>query len=136
MRKRGLLNLERDERGSTVVESVFALVFLLTLLLGTVQVVFTLYARNVVQAAAHEGVRSAIERGGTGQGAEETARRAVQSAAGGLLTDVDIVASRSALRDGALITLAVSGRLRSLGPLPLRMPVDATARGFAPGTPR
>jgi Flp pilus assembly protein TadG len=119
-----------------VVESVFALTFLLTLLLGTVQVVFTLYARNVVQAAAHEGVRSAIERGGTGESAVDAARTTVERAAGGLLTDVDVAASRSALRDGALITLAVSGRLRPLGPLPLRLSVDAMARGFAPGPPR
>jgi Flp pilus assembly protein TadG len=129
------LSLERGERGSALVESVFAIAFLLTLLLGTVQVVFTLYARNVVQAAAHEGVRSAIERGGTGEGPVDAARTTVERAAGGLLTDVDVAASRSALRDGALITLAVSGRLRSLGPLPLRLSVDATARGFAPGEP-
>lgn len=119
-----------------MIESVFAILFLITLLLGTVQVVFTLYSRNVVRAAAQEGVRSAIERGATGADAGGAARTTVARAAGGLVRGLDVAVSRTAYEDGDLMTVRVRGRLRPLGPLPFDTAVTAVARAVAPGDPR
>lgn len=119
-----------------MVGSVFAIVFLLTLLLGTVQVVFTLYSRNVIQAAAYEGVRSAIERGASDTAATSAARGAVTRAAGGLLTGLEVFVERSSVRDGTLVRVEVVGRLRPVGPLPMHLPVSAVAHSVAVGEPR
>ena len=126
----------RSEDGSTVVESVFAILFLITLLLGTVQVVFTLYSRNVVRAAAQEGARSAIERGATGADATDAARSTVTSAAGGLVRSLDVAVSRTRQDDGDLMTVRVQGWLRPLGPLPFSTAVTAVAHARAPADPR
>ena len=126
----------RSEDGSTVVESVFAILFLVTLLLGTVQVVFTLYSRNVVRSAAQEGARSAIERGATGADATDAARSTVARAASGLVRDLHVATSRTPSDDGDLITVRVQGHLRPLGPLPFSSAVTAQASALAPSDPR
>lgn len=117
-------------------ESVFAMAFLVTLLLGTVQVVLVVYSRNIVQAAAHEGVRSVIERGAPDRAATAAARSAVARSAGGLLTELDVEIGSSAIEDDRLMTVRVRGRLRPIGPLPLRLPVTAVAHGVASSDPR
>lgn len=126
----------RSEEGSTVVESVFAILFLITLLLGTVQVVFTLYSRNVIRAAAQEGARSAIERGATDPDANSAARATVARAAGGLVRDLHVAVSRTPSGDGDVMTVRVRGRLRPLGPLPFGAAVTAEANALAPADPR
>lgn len=131
-----LISRRHDQQGTVVVGSLFAMVFLLTLLLGTVQIVFTLYSRNVIQAAAYEGVRSAIERGASDTAATSAARAAVTRAAGGLLARLDVFVERSPMRDGTLVRVEVVGRLRPVGPLPMHLPVSAVAHSVAVGEPR
>jgi Flp pilus assembly protein TadG len=128
--------LNRSQDGSTVVESVLAIVFLLTLLLGTIQVVFTLYSRNVVRAAAQEGARAAIERGAADGSASAAARTAVARTAGGLLEQVGVTVERSAVRGGAVISVTVVGRLRPIGPVPVSVPIRAVAHAAAAEDPR
>src|SRR5688500_14384068 len=50
---RRLLTRARAELGSAAIESTFALLFLLVLVLGTIEVAFALYGRNVILSAAH-----------------------------------------------------------------------------------
>ena len=126
----------QSEDGATVVESVFAILFLVTLLLGTVQIVFTLYARNVIRAAAQEGARSAIERGASGVDASDAALSTVTRAAGGLVRELDVAVSRSPHDDGKLMTVRVQGHLRPLGPLPFNTAITAVAHAHAPAGPR
>lgn len=110
--------------------------FLLTLLLGAVQVAFTLYSRNVVRAAAQEGARAAIERGAVAGSATSAARSTVARAAGGLLERVAVGVERGAIRGGELVSVTVVGRLRPIGPLPVYMPVRAVAHAVAVADPR
>lgn len=128
--------LNRSESGAALIESIFAIVFLLTLVLGAIQVTFTLYARNVVQAAAHEGVRSAIDRGSTNTAALTAAREAVIRAAGSLVREIEIDVRRHRIETGALMSVSVVGRLRPIGPLPVHLRVTAVAHGIAPSDPR
>ncbi len=127
--------VSRAEEGSALAESVFAIFFLLALMLGAIQIVFTLYSRNVVRAAAHEGVRSAIERGATGAVAIAAARKATARAAGGLVDELEVEVQRKSSGQASLVTVQVRGRLTPVGPFPFRMPVTATARGIYSSDP-
>lgn len=127
--------VSRSEEGSALVDSVFAILFLLTLMLGAIQIVFTLYSRNVVRAAAHEGVRSAIERGATGAAAIAAARKATARAAGGLVDELEVEVQRRDSGQASLVMVNVRGRLAPVGPFPFRMPVTATAQGIFSSDP-
>ena len=98
------------ERGSSPVESLLAIVILLFLALGVIEVAFALYGRNVVAASAHEGARAGIEVGRSSSDAAAVASRAVRSADG----------------DG-VVRVRVSGTLESFGPVPFPIPVSAGA---------
>ena len=128
--------MQRSEEGSTIVESVVAIVFLMTLVLGAIQVILTLYSMNVVRAAAHEGLRSAIERGASGRAAEVAARNALARAAGRLLGEVEVELSSSVTELGPIAKVRVQGNLRALGPVPLVVPLTATAHGVIARDPR
>src|SRR5687768_13461790 len=57
------MRVHRSESGSALIESTFALVLLMFLVLGTIEVAFALYGRNVVLNAAHQAARTAVEVG-------------------------------------------------------------------------
>ena len=126
MRHYRLLN--RAESGSAAVEASFAIVLLMTIVLGVVEVAFALYSRNVVAAAAHEGARAALEIGRDAEDAARVAKSTVETSAGGLVTGLRVgVASREteSLRS---IVVRVSGRLKPFGPVPIAVPFQETAR--------
>jgi Flp pilus assembly protein TadG len=118
--------LLRQERGSAPVESVFAIGTLVVLTLGALQVGFALYARNVVASAAHEGARAVVERGAVAGDAREVAAAVVERSAGGLVDrlSVDVAATSRAVR---VHVRAVTSRF---GPLPVAVPLQATATSF------
>ena len=120
-------NEVRHERGSAVVESIFAIVILLILVLGTIEVAFALYARNVVAAAAHEGARAAIELGRNPADADAVASSTVRHAAGGLVENLDVHTAVQRRGTIALVTVKVSGVMKSFGPVPLPIPLSSTA---------
>lgn len=122
-----IARLSGSQRGSAVVETVFALLLLLVLVLGTIEVAFAVYARNVVAAAAHEAARAGIELGRRPSDAATLARTTVVRSAGGLVRDLEV--STTVRRSGArsLVSVRVSGVLRSFGPVPLPIPVSSTA---------
>jgi hypothetical protein len=113
----------RSERGSAVVESVFGMAMLLFLALGTIQVALTLYARNVVQAAVHDGARAVVEVGGADTDAETVARAVIERSAGSLLDDLDIETAVDSGGDRLLVHVRATGRLVAPGPIPIGLPI-------------
>jgi hypothetical protein len=106
---------------------VFSIVFLVILVLGTIEVSYALYARNVVMTSAHEGARAAVELGTDPASAAALARVTIQRAAGGLVRDLD-VAVRSEMSGGfRRIRVVVVGRMSPFGPVPIPIPLTATA---------
>jgi Flp pilus assembly protein TadG len=97
------------------------------LVLGTIEVAFALYARNVVGAAAHEGARAAAELGRTPHDATSIARAAVVASAGGLVRDLRVDTSVASAGTRSIVRVRVSGILRSFGPVPLPVPLRAAA---------
>ena len=115
------------ERGSALVESIFAIVFLILLSLGVVQLALTLYGRNVVIASAHEGARAATELGRSEQEAEAIALRTTRAATGSLVDDLEIDVLTEPVGEDDLITVRLRGRLAAVGPVPITIPVDVQA---------
>ena len=115
------------ERGSATIESIFAIVILMLLTLGALQVAFVLYARNVVMSAAHEGVRVAVERGVPAGEAAPVVRSVVERSAGGLVSDVRVEAVATPLGSSETLGVRVSGTISAFGPIPVHLPVTATA---------
>lgn len=123
MRLHRLLN----DRGSAVTGSIFGIVFVMMLVLGVVQVGLTLYARNVVAAAAHEGARAAIERGRAAHEAGAIARAVVDDSAGGIVRDLHVDPSFSTVGERHVVSVRVSGRLVPFGLLPVSLGIERTA---------
>lgn len=129
MRKHRVLNGPSPdrERGSAVVESIFAILILLILVLGTIEVAFALYARNVVASAAHEGARASLELGRDPGDAAAVAGSTVRRAAGGLVEDLRVDTSVRRAGTVSLVTVRVSGVMKPFGPVPLPIPLSSTA---------
>jgi Flp pilus assembly protein TadG len=122
-----VLKSSADEEGSAPLELTFAIVFLMLLSLGAIQVGLTLYARNVVISAAHEGARTAVELGRQTSDASETARRYVERAAGGVVDDLRVSTAHIETRGRLFARVMVTGRLDVPGPVPVSIPVRTTA---------
>ncbi len=103
------------------------MVFVLFLALGLIQTALVLYARNVVMSSAHEAARAAIEVGQTPEEASVVARSMVRDSAGSLVEDLEVDLSIEELPVGRLLELRVSAYLRPIGPLPVEIPVMASA---------
>jgi Flp pilus assembly protein TadG len=131
-----LLKSLRHQTGSAPVETVFALAILLFLVLGTVQVAFALYGRNVVAASAHEGARAAIELGRNPADAIGVARGTVVRSAGGLVEGLRVGVHVDRAGTASIVRVRVTGRLKALGPVPLPLPVDTVATSTRHSAPR
>lgn len=116
-----------DERGAAPVEMTFAIVLLMTLALGVVQVALTLYARNVLIASAHEGARAALERGRTSSEASAIVRDVVTRATGRLIDGLSVEVARSGAGTRRVVSVRVKGIVRDLGPVPLPVPLSSSA---------
>lgn len=116
----------RQQRGSAAVESIFSMLVIMFLVLGVVEITFTLYARNVLMASAHEGSRAAVELGRTTGEAEAIAAATVRRATGRLVEDLDVDVVTSVVGSRETITVVVRGRARAIGPVPF--PIQISAR--------
>ncbi|MGH2747882.1 MAG: TadE/TadG family type IV pilus assembly protein [Actinomycetota bacterium] len=116
-----------SERGSAPVEASFAIVILMLLALGVMEVALALYGRNVLISSAHEGARAAVERGRDPREADAIARRTVESAAGGLIDDLEVSVVEQQVGFISVIRVNVSGVVNSFGPVPLPIPVSTNA---------
>ena len=130
MRLTGLLK-RRGERGSAAIESVVAIVLLVFMFLAVVEVAFTLYARNVIAASAHEGARAAVERGRSVAEAEAIALQTVRRSAGGLIDGLTVEVGVRAAGDRSIVSVSVGGVLNAFGPVPLPMNLRTDAQAVA-----
>jgi Flp pilus assembly protein TadG len=116
-----------NERGAAPVEMTFAIILLMLLSLGVMQVAFTLYARNVVAASAHEGARAALERGRTRGEAESIVRQVVTRATGRLIDDLTVKVASGGSPGDRSIVVQVKGVMADFGPVPIPIPLSAIA---------
>lgn len=123
------------ERGSAPLEATFAIVFILFLVLGTVEVAFALYGRNVVMSSAHEGARAAVEYGRSPEEAAAIARDTVRKAAGSLVDDLRVSVGVGDPTQPSVIRVRVQGTVDAFGPVPFPMHVDAVATAQRDGLP-
>ena len=125
-----------SDRGSLALESIFAIVLLMVIALGTMQVAFLLFARNSIQASAHEAARVAIERGADISEARFIAHRVVDASVGGMVNDLRVDVSRDHSGLQQRVTVVVHASVTPSGPVPFEMPVRATARLSTVAEPR
>ena len=116
-----------DEQGSAPVEMTFAIILLMLLTLGVIQVAFTLYARNVVMASAHEGARAALERGRTQSEAAAIVREVVARATGRLIEDLTVDVAVRGSADRRFVSVRVRGLVTDFGPVPVPIALSSTA---------
>lgn len=124
MRRDGLLT---SQRGSAPLDAVIGITFLVILCLGAIQVALTVYAHNAVSASAYEGARAAAEIGTSSTRGREVAERMVRATVGGSLENLQVSVWTTHSTQGPLVKVAVVGRHRSLGPMPIVVPVRAVA---------
>jgi hypothetical protein len=115
------------QRGSAPLETVLSIVFLMLLVLGTIEVSLALYGRNVVAEAAHEGARAALELGRGSDSAAEIARSTVRRSSGALVRDLKVEVLPQTVGSMSYVQVRVAGWLRLAGPVPVPVPVTATA---------
>lgn len=116
-----------SERGSTILESVFAIALVMATAVGAIQVALLLYARNVVQASAHEAARAALERGVSDEEARIVAMRMASTSIGKMARDVAVELDQRRVGRRDIVTVRVAASLVPTGPLP----VSVEARGVA-----
>jgi len=126
VRNRGVLNTS-GQHGSSTVESVFSIVFLLLLVLGSIEISFALYSRNVVMTSAHEGARAALEIGTDPETANALATRTIRKAAGNLVRDLRVQTRSELVGSFRRVRVVVTGRMAPFGPVPIPIPLSATA---------
>jgi Flp pilus assembly protein TadG len=122
-----VLRYRAHESGSAVVGSIFAIVFLMILVLGVVQVALSLYARNAVSSAAHEGARRALELGASGDDARALAARTARDSVGALVRDLGVTSTVREEEGRAVVYVRITGVVQPLGPVPIPIPIDARA---------
>jgi len=127
--------LSLSERGSAPLETVFAIAFLLLLLLGAIEVVWALYGRNVLMSSAHEGARAALELGRSSSDAVTIATRSIEQSAGALVDELDVGVSTETLDGRSTVRVEVSGVLAPWGPVPMPLPVKTAATVSRSATP-
>ncbi len=108
-----------------MVESALVLPLLLTVSLGTLQVVLYAHARDVLTSAAQEGARLAAE---DGRGLDEGFARARTLITAGLGSSVDQVRLDGGI-DDELVAVHIDATLRPILPLPLVNDLPITAVG-------
>ena len=118
--------IRRGSAAQALVESALVFPLLVSLALGTLQVVLYAHAHDVVTSAAQEGARLAAE---DGRGLEEGYARARALIAAGLGSSVDPVRLDGGI-DAELVAVHIDASLRPILPLPLvhDLPVSAVAR--------
>jgi len=127
--------LSVSERGSAPLETVFAIAFLLLLVLGAIEVVWALYGRNVLMSSAHEGARAALELGRSSSDAVTIATRSIEQSAGALVDELDVGVSTETLDGRSTVRVEVSGVLAPWGPVPMPLPVKTAATVSRSATP-
>jgi len=126
--------MKRREDGSAVTEFVLALVVLLPLVFGLVQLALVAYVRTTITAAASEGALAGAPLGATASHAEDRTRELAQATlAGRYAADVTAVRVR---RDGVpTMAVTVRAEVPPLGLVGPGVPVDVTAHAVLQEAP-
>jgi Flp pilus assembly protein TadG len=119
--------LTNSEHGNAPLESVFAMLFVMFLALGLIEVALMLYGRNVVMSSAHEGARAAVELGQNPTHAAEVAERTISQSAGGLVDNLSVAISVEGSSSSSVVRVRVTALLEGLSPVPVKVPVHTTA---------
>jgi Flp pilus assembly protein TadG len=123
------------ERGSAVVQSIFAIAFLMILVMGVLQIAVSVYAKNAITSAAHEGARRALELGASTDEARALVAETIKGSTGALVKDLTVATEVGTLEERTIVQVRVTGTVRPLGPVPVPMRIDArasTSREIAP----
>jgi Flp pilus assembly protein TadG len=113
----------RDETGE-VTEAVLVVPVLILIIFTVIQFGLWYHASSVVRAAAQEGVRTARVSGGTASTGQATAQSFLQQAAGSLVQNSSVIASRTP----DVTDVTVTGNVISVVPY-LHLPVSGHATG-------
>jgi hypothetical protein len=106
---------------------VVAIVFLMLLTVGAIEVAFVLYGRNVLAASAHEGARAAVELGRAPSEAVAIANNTVRSSIGGLVRELDVSVTTLGVSGRSTVKVSVSGTLKPFGPIPIPIRFSSSA---------
>lgn len=116
-----------DDDGAAPLDAVVGIVILMIAALGAIQIALTVYAQNAVRSSAYEAARVAAEVGGSREEAHLVAARTLTRTAGKLVDRVDVSVSREAALEGPVIRVRITARQRPLAPLPISLPIHASA---------
>lgn len=103
---------------------------------GTMQVALFLFARNMVQASAHEAARAAAERGTRESEARAVATRMSRGAIGGMTRGLAVDLEKRRVGERDVVTVQVATRIAPPGPLPVSVMVRASATVGSSAEPR
>lgn len=116
-----------DHRGAAPLDAIVGTVILMLIALGAIQVALVVYAQNAVRASAYEAARVAAEVGGSGERAQVVAARALTQTAGKLVDRIRISVDHRAALEGPVVRVEISARQRAIGPIPISLPIRASA---------
>lgn len=118
-----------------MLDSIVGIVILMLLTTGVIQVALTVYASNVIRASVYEAARAAAEVDAVDGEARAVARRTLEQAAGGLVSGVEISVSYGSAPEGRVVVVEMEGRQRSPGPVPIGLPMRASASALVEEAP-
>jgi Flp pilus assembly protein TadG len=120
----GLCALHDRERGAVAAQVLIAMVVLVLLVLGIVQVAIAAYANHIAQGAAEQALDAARVLGGSDADGRTEAGQVLAQLATGPLSDPHVTVTRTATS----VTVTITGRAERvwIGPV---LPVHASATG-------
>lgn len=114
------------QRGSTLVDFLAALMILVTIFLGGVQLGLYVYARNVATAAAAEGARYGAPEGRGEAAASRRTNELLDYGLGNYRNDLSVKTAS----DGGFVVVTVTGTLPAIVPFLEAIPLTVSARSF------
>lgn len=119
-----------------MLETIFGVVLLMVVAVGSMQASLLLYTRNLVQASAHEAARAASVRGLDDGEARTIADRVVHRSVGSITRNLEVALERK--RAGSLMFVSVQVRAvaEPTGPVPVIVPIHSVAEIRTAAEPR
>lgn len=114
-------------RGAAPLDAIVGTLILMLIALAAIQVALVVYAQNAVRASAYEAARAAAEVGGSGERAQLVAARTLSQTAGKLVDRIRISVDRRSALEGPVVRVEITARQRSIGPIPISLPIRASA---------
>lgn len=119
-----------------MLETIFGVVLLMVIAVGSIQVALLLYSRNLVQASAHEAARAALVKGLDDDEARTIAGRVVHRSLSPVTRDIEVALERSRTGSQMVVSVQVRAVAEPSGPIPIAVPVYSAAEIRATAEPR